>query len=223
MANIQFIPIGFRQTNDICLLASYSFVLGYYKKLSDAAQEEIDVHNVCNEYMQYLLQLPENSLIRQNMEADYNLLFNVNHQIVDANNYERFVSRKLHDFCHDRNIRGLEHIKAYDDYLYRTGDVIRCHNFRIDDRGVAAGTTPIPRAPAIILRHLNDNENNLAMIVYLTQGGGHSVLVGKNNQNGDYFFRDPNYDNISNVCSHVNLSLYDMHTISEYVLFSSII
>lgn len=223
MANIQFIPIGFRQTNNICLLASFSFILGYYKKLADEAQEGIDVHNVCNKYMQYLLQLPENALIRQNMEADYNLLFNVNHQIVDANNYERFVSRKLHQFCHDRNIRGLDHIKAYDDYLYRTGDVIRCHNFRIYDGDVVAGTTPIPGAPAIIMRHLNDKENNLAMIVYLTHGDGHSVLVGRNNKNGEYFFRDPNKDNISNVCSFVNLSLYDMRTISEYVLFSSII
>lgn len=223
MANIQFIPIGFRQTNNICLLASFSFVLGYYKKLADEAQEEIDAHNVCNKYMQYLLQLPENAHIRQNMEADYNLLFNVNHQIVDANNYERFVSGKLHQFCHDRNIRGLDHIKAYDDYLYRTGDIIRCHNFRIDDGDVVTGTTPIPYASAIIRGHLDDNENNLAMIVYLTQGNGHSVLVGKNNQNGDYFFRDPNNDNISQVCSHVNLPLNNMNAICEYILFSSIV
>lgn len=222
MASIQFIPIGFRQTNNICLLASFSFVLGYYKKLEDETQEGIDVYNVCNKYMHYLLQLPENALIRQNMEADYNLLFNINHQIVDVNNYERFVSMKLHSFCHNRNMRGLDHIKAYDDYLFRTGDVIRCHNFSIEDGDVVTNTTPIPDAPAIIMRHLDDNENNLAMIVYLTQGNGHSVLVGKNNQNGDYFFRDPNQDNISAVCSHVNLSICDMCIISEYILFSAI-
>lgn len=142
---------------------------------------------------------------------------------MDANNYEIFVSGKLHQICNGRNIRGLVHIKDYDDYLYRTGDVIRCHNFRIDDRDVVAGIAPIPGAPTIIMRHLDGNENNLAMIVYLNQRGGHSVLVGKNNQNGAYFFRDPNQDNISDVCSHVNLSLNDMHTISEYILFSAII
>jgi len=223
MANTQLIPIGFRQTNDICLLASYSFVLGYYKNLADEDQEEIDVHNVCNKYMQYLVQLPEFAHIRQNIEADYNMLFNANRQIVDVNNYEHFVSMKLHQICQSRNIRGLDHIKAYDNYLYRRGDVIRCHNFRIDNGNVVAGTTPIPGASTIIMRHLDDNENNLAMIVYLAQGNGHSVLVGKNNQNGEYFFRDPNNDNISNVCSHVNFSLYDIRTISEYVLFSSII
>ena len=223
MANIQLIPIGFRQTNDICLLASYSFVLGYYKKLADETHDGIEVHSVCDNYMHYLMQLPENAQTRQNIEADYILLFNANHQIVDANNYEIFVSGKLHQICHSRNIRGLDHIKEYDDYLYSTGDVIRCQNFRIDDGDVVTGTTPIPKAPAIIMRHLDDNENNLAMIVYLTQRGGHSVLVGKNNQNGTYFFRDPNHDDISDVCSHVNLSLYDMRTISEYILFSAII
>lgn len=223
MASIQFIPIGFRQTNDICLLASFSFVLGYYKKLENEALEEISVYNVCDKYMQYLLQLPENAIIRQNMEADYISLFNENDQIVNVNNYELFVSMQLHHYCHGRNIRGLNHIKAYDDYLYREGDDIRCHNFRIDDRDVVTGIIPIPEAPAIIMRHLDDNENNLAMIVYQTQRGGHTVLVGRNNLNGEYFFRDPNNDNISNVCSHVNLSLSDMHTISEYVLFSSII
>lgn len=223
MADIQYIPTGFKQTSDICLLASYSFVLGYYKKLNEGVQADVNVHDVCNKYMQYLFQLPGNAHIRQNIEADYNLLFNANRQIIDVNNYESFVSWKLHHFCQDRNIRGLDHIKAYDDYLYRTGDIIRCHNFRIDDGDVVTGTTPIPGAPAIIRGHLDDNENNLAMIVYLTQRGGHSVLVGKNNQNGEYFFRDPNEENISNVCSHVNLSLYDIRTISEYALFSFII
>lgn len=71
MANIQFIPIGFRQTNNICLLASFSFVLSYYKKLENEAQEEINVYNVCDKYMQYFLQLPENAIIRQNMVAEY--------------------------------------------------------------------------------------------------------------------------------------------------------
>lgn len=178
MAYIQFIPIGFRQTNDICLLTSYSFVLGYYKMLADEVQEGIDVHNLCDKYMQYLLQLPENAHIRQNIEAEYNLLFNANHEIVDANNYEYFVFRKLHQFCQGRNIRGLDHIKAYDEYLYRIRDVVRCHNFRIDDGNVVTGITPINGAAAIIMRHLDENENNLAMIVYQTQVEGHSVLVG---------------------------------------------
>lgn len=84
MANIQLIQIGFRQTNDICLLASYSFVLGYYKKLADETNDGIEVHRVCDNYMHYLMQLPENALTRQNIEADYNLLFNANHQITSV-------------------------------------------------------------------------------------------------------------------------------------------
>ena len=60
--------------------------------------------------MQYLLQHPDNAPIRQNIEAEYNLLFNTNHEIMDANNYESFVSVKLHQFWQNRNIRGLDHI-----------------------------------------------------------------------------------------------------------------
>lgn len=223
MANINYIQVGFRQISNICLLASYSFVLDYYKKLVNEAREGIDVHDVCNKYMQYLLQHPDNAPIRQNIEDEYNLLFNSNHEIMDANNYESFVSVKLHQFCQNRNIRGLDHIKAYDDYLYSAGEIIRSQNYRINDGDVVTGTTPIHRAPAIIMRHLDNNENNLAVIVYLTQGDCHSVLVGKNDQNGEYFFRDPNEANISNVCTHLNLSLNDMCSISEYILFSAII
>ena len=38
--------------------------------------------------------------------------------------------------------------------------------------------------------HLDMNQNNLAMVICITPKGGHSVVVAKNNENGDYVFRD---------------------------------
>lgn len=227
MANIHFIPTGFKQTSDICLLSSYSFVLGYYKKLSEGVQADINVHDICNLYYSYyrhlLDQRNELKKVKDFLDVEYSVLPNPCLNSKNSCIYEYFIYRILHHFCQvyrNDTIRGYEHIRDFDEYLRTQGNTIRSHNFIINS--IEAQRIVIPDAYQTIKNHLDNGQHHLAMILYATGSGGHSVVVFKDDANGQYYFRDSNNPNTSNQASFINIDFSNQLNISEYLLFSDV-
>lgn len=222
MADLQYVPVRFRQTNDICLLASYSFVLQYYKNLHEGLHEDINMPNVCGEYIDYITQNSKVPIrFSQLVRHEYQALYDHNGTIKDINCYEYFVSRIMHIYCQRimNDIRGYNHIREFDDYLRQNDRQIHSKTFYIC--GIRAEKYIVHDAYSIVKNHLDNGNHNLAMIMYLTPGGGHSVVLLKNSQNGQYQFRDPNCDNISDTASILDAYFVDQRLdICEYILFS---
>ena len=125
MADLQYIPVGFKQTNDICLLASYSFVLRYYKNLHEGLHDDVNMPNVCGEYIDFITHNSNvSNCFSQLFRHEYQALYDQNGTIKDINCYEYFISRVLHIYCQRimNDIRGYIHIQEFDEYLRSGGD-----------------------------------------------------------------------------------------------------
>lgn len=222
MADLQYIPVGFKQTNDICLLASYSFVLRYYKNLHEGLHDDVNMPNVCGEYIDFITHNSNvSNCFSQLVRHEYQALYDQNGTIKDINCYEYFISRVLHIYCQRimNDIRGYIHIQEFDEYLRKNDRQI--HSKTFDICGIRAEKYIVHDAYSIVKNHLDNGNHNLAMIMYLTPRGGHSVVLLKNSQNGQYQFRDPNCDNISDTASILDAYFVDQRLdICEYILFS---
>ena len=227
MADIDYIPTGFKQTSDICLLASYSFVLGYYKKLNEGVQADVNVHDICNVYYSFfrnlLGQMAELEKVKDFLDVEHSVLPNPHLNLKNCCIYEYFIYRILHHFCQvyrNDTIRGYEHIREFDEYLRTQGNTVRSHNFIIN--GIDTQRNVIPNAYRTIKNHLDNGQHHLAMILYATGSGGHSVVVFKDDADNQYYFRDSNNPDIVNQASFINIEFSDQLDISEYLLFSDV-
>lgn len=227
MANLQLIPNGFKQTGDICLLASYSYILGYYKKLAEGVGADVPTYDVCEAYYKYNMELLKNDNICQtyidSIQIGHGCLMGINNQPKDNNTYECFISRILHFYCqkikNDR-LRGYDHIKEFDYYLLQKGNQIRPVNYKIEK--CLTGNNHIQNAFQEIERHLCISEHNLAMLIFLSPCGGHSVVVAKDTNNDVILFRDPNYSVVTKNASIINTEFSNQLVITEYMLFSQV-
>lgn len=227
MADIDYIPTGFKQTCDICLLSSYSFVLGYYKKLNEGIQADINVHDVCKHYFSYFMSLidarAELQSAKEFLDQEYRILPNPDICPKNSCIFEYFIFRILHHFCQiyqSDNIRGYEHIRDFDEYLRIQGNQIRSQNFIIEK--MDARRHFLQDAYQMVKNHLDNGRHRLAMILFATGNGGHSVVVFKDDANGQYKFRDPNSLGLTDTVSHINIPFSDHLSISEYILFSAV-
>ena len=227
MADIDYIPTGFKQTCDICLLSSYSFVLGYYKKLNEGIQADINVHDVCKHYFSYFMSLidarAELQSAKEFLDQEYRILPNPDICPKNSCIFEYFIFRILHHFCQiyqSDNIRGYEHIRDFDEYLRIQGNQIRSQNFIIEK--MDARRHFLQDAYQMVKNHLDNGRHRLAMILFATGNGGHSVVVFKDDANGQYKFRDPNSLGVTDTVSHINIPFSDHLSISEYILFSAV-
>lgn len=224
MADIQFVPTGFRQTSDICLLSSYSFVLGYYKKLNEGVQADVSVHDVCRQYFSYFMSLidmrADLQSVKDFFDLEYRILPDPDIRPENSCIFEYFIFRILHHYCqvYENDIRGYEHIRGFDEYLRNSNNNVHPQNFIIDSVNVQSYI--IRDAHQRVKNHLDNGQHHLAMILYVTGSGGHSVVVFKNDADGLYYFRDSNSLDITKSSSSVNLEFSDQLNISEYILFS---
>ena len=129
----------------------------------------------------------------------------------------------MHHFCQiyqSDNIRGYEHIRDFDEYLRIQGNQIRSQNFIIEK--MDARRHFLQDAYQMVKNHLDNGRHRLAMILFATGNGGHSVVVFKDDANGQYKFRDPNSLGLTDTVSHINIPFSDHLSISEYILFSAV-
>lgn len=237
MANTNFIPTGFRQVGDVCLLASYSAVLGYYKNVDAGTAVDFDVYSLLRQYIVYvqalLSKIPneqistlalgeriaqlENCILRELGDQPAN-------PIAIRRLYENYVSIVLHWYCQNvrssaelRNgIHGYKHIKEFDEYLQSTHNQLRSQNFLIDRYD--AQDVPIANAYNIINAHLEAAEHNLAMVLYRCSGGCHSIMIARNRDG--VIYRDSNDNGYSNVCAVTQCFQFNTQSqIQEYILF----
>jgi len=237
MANTNFIPTGFRQVGDVCLLASYSAVLGYYKNVDAGAYNDFDVYFLFRQYMNYvqnqLSTIPNERVSTRSLGDRLVQLENViSQELVEqpANHwairrlFENYVSIVLHWYCQDirfiplqnRGIHGYTHIKVFDENLLSTHNQLRSQNFRI--ASYDAQDVPINNAYDIINSHLEAAEHNLAMVLYNCGGGCHSIMIARNIEG--VIYRDSNEGVYSNARAvTLGFQFTPLSRIQEYILF----
>lgn len=237
MANTNFIPTGFRQVGDVCLLASYSAVLGYYKNVNAGTADDFDVYSLFRLYIDYVQTLlsaipsdriSTHALGERLVQLEGCILRELGDQpanpIAIRRLYENYVSIVLHWYCQNvrssaelRNgIHGYIHIKEFDEYLQSTHNQLCSQNFQI--AGYEAQNVPIANAYNIINAHLEAADHNLAMVLYRCGGGCHSIMIARNRDG--VIYRDSNATEYSTVSAVTQSFKFNTQSqIQEYILF----
>lgn len=232
MAQVDFIQHDFKQSGDVCVLASYYFVLYYYKMLETG--EGFEINALFEIYEKYIKkELNENNSFPTLSEKILCLgekIKNVKEEAKEIQKeniqrlYENFISLLFHFYCQDvrkkegnGGIRGYQHINEFNEFLNQNKNhytLVSALNIKSSEYKLK----PIARAYEIINDHLSESEHNLAMIVYQSGTGKHSIMIAKNKN--EIIYRDSNFNNLTTDKASFDFKFNNQAQISEYILFN---
>ena len=236
MANVSFIPTGYRQLGNVCLLASYSAVLGYYQNLNKGVSGNFDFFSLFHQYIIYINSLlskipsehiDSKKLGKKLVQLDECFSQELNSISVNPEAirriFEDYISLVLHWYCQDvratveqrKGINGYLHIKEFDDYLVKVKSLHRPCNFIIIKH--CEQDCPILNAYNIIDSHLQAAEHNLAMVLYGGNGGYHSIMIAKDKEG--IIYKDSNRDCCVRNGATFEFQFNPQSQIQEYILF----
>lgn len=126
---------------------------------------------------------------------------------------ENCVYKHIHSQCLPIDRRGC-------DYLHdmHENDDIKTY----DDCEIISWSAPTPPSPITqneiddIKKELEENDS-VALVLYPSEGGMHTVVVGFDTNDGNYFCKDPNKSNSEKI------DILSTHLIYEYIVFSALI
>lgn len=238
MAKIDFIPTGYKQAGNVCLLASYYHVLGYYRNVFyEKVVTDYDMRNLFVNYIDYLkhllskdseAQLCPISLISR-FEDSAEIVLSMLQGSTPANCItpallENQISELLHFYCqevrssleHHDGINGYLHIKEFDDYLQCHDSTLRTPNFDI-----IACVPPDQKTPCsynVISEHLRKGPHNVAMVLYsVNTGCSHSIMIARNDEG--IIYRDSNFTCCTRDKASHEFCFDQKSQIQEYILF----
>lgn len=210
MIDSNYIPLGYKQEGNVCLLASYTVCLGFYKKLENGLEAQIRFKYIIDKYVDFIKRKSEEHNSNELREI-ISTVENLRSRGRSRKDVEESISNMLHYYCHDirGDIRGYVHIKEFNDYIRINNNIGLPTNFDCDL--MYAQNDPIEGVQNIILQNLLE-QNSLAMIFY----NNHSVVIGKG-ENNTIFLRDTNCDDIEVIQEESFNS--ELFPISEYIRF----
>lgn len=234
MAQECLIQTGYQQKGNVCVLASYFFVLDYYKKLEtgkgfeiktlfeiyevyirERFQEEINDQSSLFPLSKKLLSLGEKiKSVKEEAEE-------IQEESIQRL-YEDYISRLFHFYCQQfrkeiegQGISGYQHIKEFDEYLKEKHPSLRVPRIKILKR--VSEKESILNAFKIIDDHLSESECNLAMALYICGATRyHSILISRDKDKT--IIRDP--ENPLIIEDATIVESYKQQQIYEYILFS---
>lgn len=230
----------FKQEDDVCLLASYSFVIEYYSNLCGLPLSDTFIENLFQGYTSLIVDIlshkltpaEDKTLSSKNVcrHTIYNAILTgqIDVSSLHGRNLQCVTSKMLHFWCQDYNSlqlnnqegkHGYQHIKDLDDYLHggkshNFGKVTLPTNYQIYDLKVAH---PVGSSIEPIKTHLQSGNNALAMIIYRPKFSAsyHSVVCGFDGYS--FFFRDSNCTCVTRMTFN-GCGLDNMIPL-EYILF----
>jgi hypothetical protein len=210
MVEKRLIPVDYQQKGNVCLLASYSIVLGYYKHIERGANAHLKNQYLIEKYLDYMIEqsIQYDSQAIREMINDIRLYSS---SIVDRVEVEDRIHKLLLYYCCNirPNIRGYLHIKEFDDYMrdnaFTGFPVCYRSELKYNER------EPVEGVHQEIITDLESN-HSLAMIFM----ENHSVVIGRGDDDLIYL-RDTNDKKIQDV--HVESFTPENYPISEYMFF----
>lgn len=213
MVDKRLIPSNFQQKGNICLLASYSVVLGYYKHIERGANAQIKIQYLLEKYLDYMIEqsCQYNSQI---MKEKINEIKQYKESPVGSREVENRIHNLLLCYCREirQNIRGYLHIKEFDDFMRRNAFV--GFPLSYNSNLIYMEEKPIKGVHERIISDL-ESDDNLAMILY----NNHSIIIGRGS-NDLIYLRDTNHKGIQEI--HVENFTTEKFPITEYMLFYKI-
>lgn len=210
MVDNRLIPIDYQQKGNVCLLASYSVVLGYYKHIECGANARLNFQYLQERYLDYMIE-QSNLYNSQNMKDMINDVKQCINDRISRADIENKTYNILYHYCHfiRPDIRGYEHIKEFDDYMKANTFIgfPACYRseLKYNER------EPIEDVHQEIIADLESN-HSLVMIFM----ENHSVVIGRGE--GDLIYlRDTNDKRIQDV--HIESFTSGGYPISEYIFF----
>ncbi len=225
MSQKDYFQIDFQQEADVCLLASYGFVIEYYSRLAGVNKDSSIFTDLFKGYLPVgvdmiflgfqLIEKDKLSHSNPDLYGVYCLLKNGGISINDVEDQclQQACSSILHFYC--QNLYPLIHPQRQDGL--RGSEYIDKLNNAISQKGHTLGKLFIPDNFSLqvipdnvkkdeVVEHITKNEHALAILVYPAAGKFHTVVCGC--QDGKVFFRDPN----NKGCSDTT---YDNQTIES--------
>lgn len=225
---------SFKQSGDVCLLASYMYILDFYRKLCDNTIESLSFETLCEEYLSFL-KTKQTSVsnscdsIRDTFEKCFANCLSLHNQrkknIHCVNSlcqklYEDYISSLLHCYCISNKINGYKHIEDFDKFLQSYNKAIRSKRIHIKECKYPETDSHIVEAVENINVHLSNNEHNTAMILFGTKSGYHSIAISRYEYG--YLYRDPNFVGSQREKVSFDFQFTKDSKIYEYILFELI-
>lgn len=214
MANKAFFPIDFKQDGNVCLLASLSVCIGYYKKVEKGVGAQLRFKNLCKRYLDYMTGecRGHNSL---DLEEKIDNIRRVSSIGRGKAEIEELIHGILLFYCQDvrGDIRGYQHIFEFDNFLRENQFEGFPTNYKCFL--VFAEENAVTDSHYRIIDDLEREEDNLAMVFY----NNHSIVIG-NGGTDIIYKRDTNNNEVDEILK--SDFTIDSYPISEYILFQRI-
>ena len=175
----------YEQIAAACLMVSYGTIIEYFT----SRHKQVD--SILNDYRKKFIELPKYKK-GQRQET-----------------LEKCVKEHVHGYCNPINMRGAKYVEK----LHNGNEIGTLNDCRLE-----SCEAPTPQVPIVVgliqqLKTKLENEDALALIIYATSSGMHTVVIGYDFDNGGYFCKDPN-ENIARII--YNFPNYDIY---EFALF----
>jgi hypothetical protein len=194
MVDINLINKVYKQKGDVCALASYSIIIEHYSK------KEADMQKVFANFIDFFPDLNKKiTKVLNKTDSKDRLLMK-----------ENLISNEFHSHCrNDHDKRGFDFfVELHNLNSIKTG----CYCTVIKSK--AQKSTNISKTEVLEIRE-NLKLGGLAMILYFTTNGGHSIVVGYDKDKKAYFKRDTNTREIEYE------DFLESNNICEYIWFSN--
>lgn len=214
MANKNFFPIDFKQEGNVCLLASLSVCIGYYKKVENGIGAQLRFKNLCRRYLDFM---KGESMAHNSLELGEKI-DNIEREFSEGRGraeIEDLIHRLLLFYCQEvrGDIRGYQHISEFDNYL-RT-NLFEGFPKKYECCLVFAEREPVRDNCSRIIEDLEREEDNLSMVFY----NNHSIVLG-NGGTDILYKRDTNNYEVEEM-RKIDFNI-DRYPVSEYILFQRI-
>jgi hypothetical protein len=183
MANYSNFQIcsNYKQIEAACLMVSLGTIIEYF------TERKKQVGSILNDYQEKFFELPQHSNGQRQMTL------------------EKAVKDHVHGFCTPIDMRGAKYIEKL-----HLGDEIST----LGDCKLISCEAPTPQAPINdkLIQELKTNlesKDSLALIIYATSSGMHTVVVGFDSEKGVYFCKDPNENSARIITDFPKYDIYE--------------
>ena len=183
MADYKYFQIcsRYKQIEAACLMVSYGTIIEYF------TERIKQVNSILNDYQIKFFVLPP----FQKGQRQRTL--------------EKAVKDHDHGYCIPINMRGAKYIEK----LHSGNEINTLSDCKLINCKAPTPQVPIAKNTIEELKSNLEETDSLALILYATTSGMHTVVIGFDSENGGYFCKDPNENNAKIITNFPNYDIYE--------------
>ena len=178
---------NYKQIEAACLMVSYGVILEYF------TEREKKVDTILNDFRKKNFKLPyfKSGQLQKTLELA--------------------VKDYIHNYCIPKNMRGAKYIEQ----LHRQDEIGTLKDCLLLKCEAYTPQRPLEQEIISEIKSELETTDSLALILYATSSGMHTIVIGYDPENGGYFCKDPN-ESSSKTIAFPTYDIYEFALFSDY-------